>query len=1113
MAKCCNAVRNIVVLICGFAILAFAAWAQVSNAVINGTVRDTTGAVIPQTSVVLRNTQTGVETRTSTNDQGIYILLNILPGTYVLEASREGFTTSRLQPFALVVNQASVFDFRLAVGEMQSSVTVEATGTQVQSATAELGAVLTSREVLDLPFSSVQGLMMLAPGVNGVSTGQSSIPSVNGQINRSSLFLLDGVNNHSTFYSEMMVGPILDTLDEFKVQSHNDSAEMGGVLGALVNATTKSGTNELHGDVWYKAQNEAFNARNTFEPSVNPYKLHDFGGTAGGPVILPGLYNGKNRTFFFAGYEFSHSGSPARNYMRVPTEANYNGNFSDWAPQIYNPFTTREDPSNPGSYIRDPFPDNQIPTSLMDQGMVYLARTVLPSPEYTGVGDYNAINRQPNTGLSQTVSVRGDHRFSDFDNLSVRYTGNYSHNNYASRVPSEDGIGTNRAHNVAATWVHTFGPTSVLQASFGRGLNYGDSANKYSSLPSDFVSKVGYSANQMTQYANGSTMIPNLYASGWFSTGESYSYSQTGDNWQGKVAFSKLHGAHMFKMGAEYNTAGWKYVSAQSTTGYVNTQTADPTNLGSTGSALASFFLDVPDSAGRRDIMETTDPWAGVLGFYFQDSWKATNKLTINLGLRYDRTFIPPAGTGFRGNDIVGNMDLIKGVYVLQKMAPTCAEAKAPPCIPTPDGAAAGWLPEHVGVSTEGRIVHSTTKNFQPRIGLAYRLSSKTAIRASGGVYFDSYSGITQLSRNFAGTWPSLGWQSVPNLNYPSSTHVTPYISGKNPLPSAVLPDFDPLSQSGYWVDPDWENSYSLQWNIGVQHQVTPDLLASVNYVGSGSHRLTIGGTYNVATTPGPGNWQDRAPFPYIAVPASFDRSWGNSNYHALQTSLQRRFANGLAFTAAYTWSKSIDDAAAGFFGVEGVSLQNPYNPSADRSVSSFDIPHNLALSLVWEMPFGKGRLRTGSRVVNAAISGWQANAICGLQSGIPVNVTIWGDIANTGNYGYMRPNVAGDWHVDSPSIERWFNTAAFASPAAYTFGNAGRNILRSDASKTLNMSLFRKIQLRERVAFQIRAEASNALNSVTYGAPDAEYTDSTFGQVLSAAPARSIVLGAKIIF
>jgi len=1090
------------------------AQAQVSTAALNGTVTDSTGAVIPEAALVLRNTQTGVETRTTTNAQGVYVILNILPGKYTLEAAKQGFSSSRMEEFALVVNQRSVFDFHMDVGKVQEAVTVEAVGAQLQSATAELGSVLTRQQVVDLPLGrNIQNMMRLTPGVTAIGTGQSSIPSVNGQINRSSMYMLDGVNNQATFFSNLALNPIIETIEEFKVQSHNDSAEVGGVMGGIINTTTKSGTNELHGNVYAIEQNDAFNARNTFLASVAPFKGHTFGGTAGGPLVIPKVYNGKNKTFFFGGYQKFYSVGPAQGTLRVPTPANLQGDLSDWPQQIYDPFSTRA--SANGTFVRDPFSGNRIPASRLNPGMVYFAQTVLPPIEPTGIANQNAWNRTRVQSWQHSVNGRVDHRFSDKDAIWVRYAGFYNTGSGAASLPSQGRVSEGRAHNLAANWVRTFGPTAVFQYQFGRVFQWSGSTDRYKSIPSDFASKVGYSANVITPYQDGNTYFPGFNLPGFFSSPEQWNVSRTGDSWHHRTSYSKLMGSHMFKFGAEYNRVQWYYENGVTSITFANQGSADPLRIGSTGSPLASFLLNVPDAATRRDIIETMPWWGGTLGFYAQDSWKATNRLTVNLGLRYDRTFIPTAGTADRGNNFAGNMDYISGRYILQTPAPPCgAGNQKGGCIPTPAGAPAGWLPDHVVVAEGGKVWRDTTMNFQPRLGLAYRLGSKTVLRFSSGIFFDNFSGITQLARNFIGTYPALGWQSAANLNYATASQITPNVSGLNPLPSATLPVSNPFSQTTYSGDPNWKNAYSIQWNGGFQHQLTREFLLSVNYVGSGTRRTTIGGRYGGAMTPGPGRWQDRAPFPYmIAPPNSFDRSWGTASYHGLQTSFERRWSSGMAFTAAYTWSKAIDAGSSGFFGVEGNSIQNPYNMRADRSVSSYDVPHNLVLSWVYDLPFGKGKaVQSGNRAVDYVIGNWQVNGLADIRSGQPVNITIAGDISNTGGNA-MRPNVVGDWRVDQSTPARWFAKEAFAAPAAFTFGNAGRNVLRTDGVHRMDLSVFRNFHFKERFMAQLRVEGYNVLNVVTYGAPTSEFTNVNFGRVTSAQAPRSLQIGARIYF
>jgi hypothetical protein len=307
------------------------------------------------------------------------------------------------------------------------------------------------------------------------------------------------------------------------------------------------------------------------------------------------------------------------------------------------------------------------------------------------------------------------------------------------------------------------------------------------------------------------------------------------------------------------------------------------------------------------------------------------------------------------------------------------------------------------------------------------------------------------------------------------------------------------------------KNLYSMQWNIGVERAVGADSVVGVNYVGSGSRRLPIGGFYNVALTPGPGSATARRPFPYI-TPTNFDRSWARGNYNALQAQYRRRFSHGFALLVNYTWSKSIDTGCDGFFGVEGCSVQDPYHFNNDRSVTGTDLPHIFNASWTWDLPF-----KAPSRAVNALVHGWQLNGIATFFSGPPYTVTVNGDIANTGNQnGYMRPNVVGDPNLSNPTTAHWINTSAFAAPAAFTFGGAGRNILRSQGAHNFDLSVFRSfpLALREGMRLELRGEAFNAFNTPRYAAPVANLSNSNFGQVLATANSeRRFQFGVKIIF
>ncbi len=1108
--------------------------AQVSTATINGMVHDASGAAIPDAEVVLHNIATGVETRTQSNASGVYVVLNILPGDYTLSARKPGFGSKTISEFRLAVNQTATFDFSLDVSSVQQSLTVEATASEIQASTAELGAVVGRQQVVDLPLNgrNFTQLLTLTPGASPVNTSQNSggwltgavgqftFPSINGQSNRSNYFLLDGITNYSSILSTYALAPIIDAVQEFKVQSHNDQAEFGQVVGGVVNVVSKSGTNDLHGTLWEFLKNDAFNARNYFLPSVTAFRWNQFGATAGGPVVLPKLYNGKNRTFFFLGYQGFRFGQPANTYYRVPTAANLAGDLSDDPRQIFNPFSTRPDPNRPGAFIRDPFPGNRIPASLIDPGMVQYAKTTLPAPMVTGVADRNALDTTPFKQNQEEYTARVDHVINR-DFLWFRYSGTLQDSDGSGGRQALANLQEYRAKNIGVSWVHTFGPTSVLQVQFGRAVTRYDSLARFRSsfVPDSaaFAKSVGFADSFTSQFRTGNLYVPALSVADYFSGGENDGLQTPTASWQEKASYSKIWGNHTLKFGGEVTSMSFRQLQQNPSSNYAVPQTSDPQNPGNTGSSLASYLLNVPDSFTFRNT-DTQLQWGGVISGYFQDQWKATSRLTVNLGLRYDRTVIPGLGRSEDGSDQVGDLDLIRGLYVTQgavAKTPPCAQKGFAPCIPSPDGS----LPAGVIIDPRNKIFHDTTKNFQPRVGLAYRLRQTTAIRASFGIFFDNWAGVTQIARNHEGTWPSTGARFERNQNLPTPEHPTPVLTGTNPLITAgPLPPPTPWQLGQYYFDPYLENPYSLQWNFGVQQQLAPATVLTVNYVGSGNRRLDIGGTYNTALTPGPGDNRLRAPFPFI-LPTTFDRSWGRSNYHALQVLLDKKpFGDRSTFgyMISYTWSKSIDTGCSGWFGVEGCSIQDPYQFNNDRSVSAFDLTHILSVNWNYQIPIGMGaRWQTGSRVADYILGGWQLNGIAMLRSGQPYTINISGDIANTGNAsGYMRPNLVGDPTLSNPGTSQWFNRAAFAAPAAYTFGNLGRNTLRSDWVRNFDLSLFRQFPITESKRFELRVEAFNAFNTPTFAAPVSNMSSPSFGQVLATANSpRQLQLGAKFIF
>jgi len=453
--------------------------AQISTATVTGTVMDSTGAVVPGANLMLRNVDTHVDRTTSSDSAGRYLILDVRPGRYTLQASAQGFRVAQLEVFKLVVNQTVNFDFKLEVGTMQQVVEVHAVATALQTSTAELGAAVTERAVSDLPLNgrNFTELLLLAPGTGPVNVSQAGqtapvgtfvLPAVNGQTNRSNMWVTDGVVNQQAVWSTYGVPPIADAIQEFKVQSHNDTAEVGGVLGGTVNVVTKSGTDTLHGSLWEFVKNDNFNARNFFLANVSAFHQNQFGGVGGGPVVIPKVYDGKkHHTFFFLAFQAYRYTPPSNAFGIVPTAKELNGDFSAAQP-IYDPFTTVASPTSSSGYVRTVFSGNRIPANQVQPIMVAYAKETLPLPNFSGVGNYNTLDVTPSFTKQNEYLIRLDQNIGQKDQFWFRFSGlryqSFGSGGFTTELSTTDHPG----ENFGASWMHTFGPQTVLQVQFGR---------------------------------------------------------------------------------------------------------------------------------------------------------------------------------------------------------------------------------------------------------------------------------------------------------------------------------------------------------------------------------------------------------------------------------------------------------------------------------------------------------------------------------------------------------------------------------------------------------------------------------------------------------------------
>jgi hypothetical protein len=1188
------------ILLCLITILIFStvtALAQLSTASLNGVVRDSTGAMVAKASVLLRNSDTGVERNTVTNESGTYVFSDINPGRYTLKVSAPSFSTKQVSDFVLAVNQTATIDVSLAAGAQTEVVSVEATTEQLQVSTAELGTVIATKQVNDLPLNgrNFTQLLSLTPGVAPISVGQNSMggriggfaapiaegaafsfPSINGATNRSNYFLTDGMNNFAAFLSTYAVPPIVDAIQEFKVVSHTDSSEFGSVLGGVVNVVTKSGTNQFHGSAWEYLRNDAFDSQDSFAPIVG-YHQNQFGGAVGGPVVLPSL---KHNTFFYFAYQGFRFSKPVATRILVPTTAMYGGDFSSLCTagftaglcnnstqQLYNPFTTV--PAGSG-FSRTPYLNNQIPVGnnpgdIQPQIVTFL-QTVLPAagpfdPQFTS----NAFDTDPNTQHQNEYNIKVDHTFGQKDAVWFRYSLINSDVLKPTNLPGLQTTDSIPGRNWGGNWVHTFSPSLQLQALFSRTTVSDNAYTKFKTDTASIIQAAGFAPGFASNFSGTSgSLLPNYQlGNNYVSAGESVVLTpQATDNNQVSVTVNKLKGTHAFTVGANYVSSVFSSPLSFDSVGFANGQTGDGNGNG--GFSVASALIGVPDSANRRDVDERTRP-GGLFSAFFQDSWKATSKLTVNYGIRYDLTLIPPYGTkdtvDKQGGIETGDFDFSNGTYVLQYPPPPCTVRGHAPCIPSimldAQGNAVacdpntqtclppGTLPPHVVVDGRGRISHNTYTNLGPHLGFAYRVRERTVLRGGAGIVYDNWAAVSQMSQNIEGDWPGIGQLIANNLNVPGSSTTTPQgrptATYGDPFSaggvSAGLPAPTPFFSGGvnWHYDPHIKNAYAYQFNFGIQHQINSTTTVTGSYVSALTHRANIGGMYNTALKPSTlPNPQSRSLFPYM-ISTFYDRSVGFADYHAFQLSVDKRFSGGLAYQVAYTFSKALDEND-GWFGAEGKNVADPYNPRASLSPAGFDLPHLLTVNANYELPIGQGkRFSSGSHAVDYIIGNWQVNGILAVRSGQRYSVTYNdGDRAGTGNVGwagYEQANLVGDPNSGAcpspnPSLPPspvhtqgcWFNTSALAAPASGTFGNLRPDAFQAQRYWNVDFSVFRGFPVwAEGRKLEFRAEAFNLFNTVIFGSPNGDIsTPSNFGSVTSRANAnnaRVLQFGLRFIF
>jgi hypothetical protein len=1124
--------RRLPILIFSAVLTATVALAQQSSAVINGTIKDASGAVVQGATITLVNTETSVSRTSVSNSAGNYTFIDIPPAPYSMKVSMSGFSTITQQGIVLSVNQTATYDFTLNVGSTQQAVTVEAAAVAIEASTSELGTVINEESVRDLPLNgrNFTQLLTLTPGASPISVAQNSgggggfagnavgsfsFPALNGQRNRSNMFLLDGVIDLGSFIGNYNISPIIDTVQEFKVQSHNDLAEWGGAPGGIVNVATKSGTNTYHGSAWEFLRNDVLDANsffsNKFGDPRNALRQNQFGVAIGGPLSIPKLYNGKNKTFFYGGYEGYRQSVASQSTGLAPTAAQLSGNFQGFN-TIYNPATGQ------------PFANNIIPASSISPIAALYAKTNFPTGNYVSTGN-NYIDPSPTHLTQDSYQIRVDQTFGEHDSIFARVSQYWEPQTSSGGYLGASSFAHDYGSNGVIHEIHTFSPTMVVDAFFGRNLGDADTGGTPiggSSFANALVS-AGVSPNFSGNFQGQSgAFIPGMGVSGYLG-GNTQSAQNTryADDWTFGGSFTKIVGRHTIKAGANFatnNTVSPIYSSSES---FSTVPTQNPLSPSGTGDSFASFLLGLPDGANRRNVDET-EHGGWVNGWYLQDEFKVNSRLTLNFGIRWDVTLWPIYGQTPAPDAYVGDVNFNNGTYILARQPGACTATQGFPCIP------GGVLPDHVVVTTHsnGSIYTNDHNDWQPRAGLAYRLTDRTAIRIGYGRFYDNWNSVIQLAQNYEGTWPDVGQLIANNLNHPGTTRTTigdPFNQGSG---GVAYPAASPFLSSGFedwYVDPGkYKMPYSDQWNVGVEQGLGKNIVLSLAYVGSHDLQLNQGGVANTALTPGPTSTESaRSPYPYIPT-TFYDKSVGQSKYNSFQFRLQQRATRGLTYILSYTYSKSMDIGCSGSFGAEGCEITTPYNTRNDRSVSGFDLPHIFSGSFVYDIPVGKGKsFSTHNSAIDYIVGNWQLGGIISIHSGSPFDVTVSnGDTAGTGNTVDRANLLLSNPYLSGQGPLNYLNPAAFGIPLTATttsggaYGNLGRNSLRTDPFHNVDLSLTRRFPIKERTNLEFRSDFFNISNSVVFGQPQSTLGNSNFGVITGTNNTqREIQFSMKLLF
>ncbi len=1066
-----------------FSLVLAATLAAQNFATLTGSVNDASSANVAGAKVTAQNLDTLIVKEVMAGDDGLYTIPFLQPGRYKVTAQKTGFRQSVQDNLKLEVNQSARVDFKLEVGQVSESVEVKGGAPLLEIDNAAIGQVIEEKAVAELPLNGrnfVQ-LATLGPGVTGVGFGsRGTIMSgtrpddlrpgseifANGNREGSNNFLFDGIDNNERLTLSIVLRPSVEAVREFKIQTSLFAADQGRNSGATVNIVTKSGTNQYHGSAYNFLRNDATDARNFFLARKPTLRQNQFGGSLGGAII-------KDKLFFFGNYEGYRRRQERAFVNTVPTAAMRAGDFSAIR-DIFDPSTLRAAPGTLSGFTRDPFPNRQIPTNRFDPIMARMVQAY-PQPTLPGI-----VNNHTSSPKEKQNWDQGDGRIDYTLNEKNSIFGRFSRQDTVSTRPStfldakipgldgtfglgnEDtfaGASTLKAFHIVSNWVRTISPTLIMEAKMGWNRFDLTFLQEGAAPGAKLGDKLGVRGSNQGPNSDG---LPIFSPGGYTGIGQTRSLPiiRFEDTYNPSVAFTKLNGRHTTKFGTDFRNRRLTQYQTNRGNGRFNfarTFTDNPNATATTGDAMAATLLGTASVIEQDFTLFVPRIIQWEWNFFVQEDWRVNDRLTLNFGLRYE--YDTPTR---ELNNKWTNFDITTGKILI-----------------------AGFnTDEYTGVTAD-------KNNFAPRVGFAYRLRQGTVLRGGAGIFYNPAGSESVLMRRHR----QLPFGPIVAVDINQFVANPRRVSdGLNPIPN-----LDPATVANnpvgnmLAVDPRFRSGYAQQMNLQLQQSLPKDMVFKVGYVGNLGRRLDNVFNPN-QTVPGAAAPALRRPLRNIApgvINVDYNVSDGLGAYHSLQSSLERRFANGIGFLAAYTWAHSVDFVGNQFGGADNGPLpQDARFRRNDRGNSGFDLRHRFVYSMNYELPFGKGRkFAAGSNLINQVFGGWDANMIFAKQTGLPFTPVLNTSVSNAGG---SRPDRYKEGTLDNPTIARWFDTslgapgtAAWGVPAQFTFGNSGRNILYGPGRTNVDFSIFKNIIFKENYKLQFRTEMFNIFNHAQFDLPN----------------------------